>query len=443
MRASWLLVGVCLTGCRGESGPSPAPPAVDAATPHDQPDPGPPAASAADPVPDEGATDGEVHGRLTITEGQRVLHVWGTPEEMGFAHGFLLRESIVEVLDAYALSVVTPETLGAVGPLYGTVADVSDELRRESQGIVDGMKAAGGAEVPGLGRALTANDLLVLNAMTDLLSIGCSSLSAWGEATQADAALAGEAVIVRNLDWSESPALLRNQLLIAYSPSDPERQPLLSVAFAGYIGCLSCINEAGVTALFNMGYGEGAASLPEALGGFAPANLMLRDAVERRDVDDDGLSTAQDIEHAVRGKTHAGSYILHVLEPAKLAAAAGRAPARVLEVEASGVHTRTPDAETKLGPSLLAATNHLRGKEGPQTCSRYDRIQRSVKASARAVDRERLWELGAAVRLPEVVHMMIVEPGSRSLRLWLRGPDESAESKRAPVVHEWDAVFVR
>lgn len=438
-----LLLTVCLSlvSCRAaepEAPPENSAPSEVAAAPEVVT---PPEVATTSPVATPSAK--EIHGRLVSVGGQKVLHVWGTPQQMGYAHGALLRTNIIAVLEDYALQVIPVSTLNTASLVYGTVADISPELREEAQGIVDGMKGAGGAVVPKLGRELTAPDLLLVNAMTDLLSIGCSSISAWRGATSEDPELRGNLAVVRNLDWSDTPALLDNQIVIAYEPSDPKRQRTVSVAFAGYIGCLSCINEAGVTALFNMGYGDGAADLGTTMKGFAPANLMLRDALERRDVDGDGASTANDVEAAVRGKTHAGSYILHVLEPLPLADAGSRAPARILEVEASGVHTRVPSETTPLGETMLAATNHLRGKEGPQRCSRYERIQRTAKRSGHEVDRDALWDLGRSVRLDAVVHTMLVEPGTRRLTLWLREAGQKPKSRAAPVVHNWDALFDR
>lgn len=428
-----LVFSLCLVACRSVE--------VDASAPT------PPRASEetspkklAETAPPPVASANEIHGQLRDVDGQRVLHVWGTPQQMGYAHGALLRDEIIEVLGDYALSVIPVTALNAAGAIYGTTADIPETLRQEAQGIVEGMRAHGGAELDALGREITATDLLVLNAMTDLLSIGCSSLSAWGVATQDDPELAGGSAIVRNLDWADDDALLRNQIVIASEPSDPARQPVVSVAFAGYIGCLSCINEAGVTALFNMGYGDGAADLSTAMEGFAPANLLLRDALERRDVDDDGRSSGGDVETALRAKKHAGSYIVHVVEPTDTVGQA--APARIMEVEASGVQTRSPAADA-LGENLLAATNHLRAKEGPQACSRYARIEQTSRRRDRAFDRDALWKLGRSVRMSEVVHTMLVEPGTRRLTLWLRTPGESERSRREPTVHTWDALFAR
>ncbi|MEM6294619.1 MAG: C45 family peptidase [Myxococcota bacterium] len=424
-RAPWFLLPLSallsVPGCKEGAAPKPQSQAPPAAAVQ-------PSAVAADVA----AVGSEAHGELRDVDGQRVLHVWGTPREMGHAHGSLLREEILDVIDGYALEVLGPATIDRVGMMF-SVVDVSPRLREEAEGIVEGMKAAGGAHSEGLGRSLRPTDLLVLNAMTDLVAIGCSSVSAWGDAVADDPD--GDPVVVRNLDWDDTPALLRNQMLVVYEPEEKTRQPVVSVAFAGYIGCLSCMNEAGVTALFNMGYGDGAASLATAATGFAPANLLLRDVLEQRDVNGDGSSTASDVEAAFEGARHAGSYLLHVLQPGP------EAPARVIEVEADGVVVRGPDADGPLGGSMLAATNHLRGKAGAKACRRYDRIEATATKARHRVDEAALWSLGRRLRLDDVVHMMLVRPDERSLRVWLRAPGESSSSREAGVTHRWTDVL--
>lgn len=379
----------------------------------------------------------KLHGELRTLEGLRVLRVWGTPTQMGHAHGMLLRDEIIEIVDGYALDVIPPATLDAAGVLYTTVAQIPPRLREEAEGVIAGMKAAGGAEIPALGRELRVADLLVLNAMTDLLAIGCSSVSAWGTSTEGAPGLLGAPVMVRNLDWSDDPELLRNQIVFAFEPDDPQRQPVISVAFAGYLGCLSCMNEAGVSALFNMGYGDGAASASEALRGFSPANLLLRDALEQRDVDGDGTSTADDVEAIWKHETHAGSYILHLLEPRR---GSDHAPARVLEVEADGMAVRHPE-DDELGGRILAATNHLRDKTAPSACSRYATIEATVESRAHRLDHDSLWQLGARLRLDEVVHTLLIEPEARALGVWLRAPGQARSARPAPVRLEWDVLL--
>jgi hypothetical protein len=421
-----LLPLLLVFACQGRE---PAPTTVAAVPPE--------TAETADAPAGDTTPEAAVHGELTTVGGQRVLRVWGTPRQMGFAHGALLRDEVLQIVDGYALHVIPPAMLDSAGVLYDTTADIPPRLREEAEGLVEGMRAHGGAFVPGLDRDLAVRDLLVLNAMTDLLAIGCSSVSAWGEATADDATLAGAPIVVRNLDWSDDAPLLRNQLLIIVQPDDPTRQPVASVAFAGYLGCLSCMNEAGVTALFNMGYGEGAASLAGALAGFSPANLMLRDVMERRDIDGDHRASADDVEAGVRAATHAGSWILHVLEPGATAGAAS--PARILEVEADGVVRRDPDAT--LGPTALAATNHLRKKATPRPGTRWRQIERTASRQGHHFTPQQLWQLGTSLRLPEVVYTLLAEPDARRLGLWLRRPGDAPDTDAEPVVHDLRALM--
>lgn len=426
------LLLACTARPSGDPEPTPIAPATAAAAPA-----APRSTRAADPA----AAD-QLHGSLRELDGQRVLHLWGTPREMGFAHGALLRAEILAVIDGYVLGAIPPATFTAAGPLHEAAAEIAPALREEAEGLVAGLESAGGAHVDGLGRALTVADVLLMNSITDLVAIGCSSVSAWGPATAADEGLRGELAIVRNLDWSADPSLLRSQVIIAYEPADPRAQRLVSVAFAGYLGCLSCVNEAGVAAFFNMGHGDGAASRIEAARGFSPANLLLRAALGARDLDGDGESTADDVAFALADRRHAGSYILHVIEPAARASAAGRAPARILEVEAHGIAERRADAASRLGESVLAATNHLRALTPARACSRYRTIERTVDAAGQALDEAALWQLGEALRLDaDVVHTLLVRPGERRIGVRLRAPGRAMEASPERVDHAWSVLF--
>jgi hypothetical protein len=414
-----------------------------AVAPEPESQPEPQAAAPSEGAPEatskvaiSGARD--VHGRLERIGDVDVLHTWGTPAQMGYAHGYLLRERIVEIVDGYALDAVPVRAFEVGRAAFAAAAKISTRRRDEAQGIVDGMNAAGGARIPRLDRALTAEDLLFVNAITDVLTIGCSSLSAWGPSTSDDPTLHGDLATIRNLDWHTDPDLLRNQLVFAFEPDEGE--PMLSVGFAGYLGCLSCMNAAGVSVLFNMGYGPGAASRAEAMSGFSPANLTLRDVLERGDWDGDGRSTADDVESALRAETHAGSWIVQVLEPAASAELRGDAPARVLEVEHSGVVARTADDDA-LGGSLIAATNHMRAMHEPKPCSRYRRIGRTVARQRASFTRAELWALGDSIALDEVVHTLLVRPAARAMEVRLRAPTTDLDAPPDPSLIRLDDVL--
>jgi hypothetical protein len=111
----------------------------------------------------------------------------------------------------------------------------------------------------------------------------------------------------------------------------------------------------------------------------------------------------------------------------------------VLEVEADGMSVRSPVAE-ELGGQLLAATNHLREKTAPSSCSRYAMVERTADARAHRFDRDALWQLGQGLRLPEVVYTLLVEPESRRLGVWLRAPSQDHRAPVPAITLEWSSL---
>lgn len=371
----------------------------------------------------------------TRVDGQRVLVLRGDADRRGRDHGLALRAEILDIVDRYALDVVPAASFDAVVAGFAASARVPADLRAEAEGVVAGMVAAGGARSERLGRELTADDLLALTSMTDLLGLACSSLSVWGPATAADPVLRGAPAQIRNLDWSDDPELLAHQIVFVSIPDEPDRQPVMSVGFAGFLGCLTCMNAAGVGVTFNMGYGDGAGSAIDALGGFAPATLLVRDAIARRDVDGDGDADADDVEASIAAAAPIGSFILHVVEPRR----PDRDPARVLEVEHLGWARREAQRHSALGAHALAATNHLRVRQRPTSCSRYASLGEAMATGA--IDRPGLWAAAAAVALPEVVHTVLLEPEARRMTVRMRSPGLAMDAAPAPVVHDLAAML--
>ncbi len=370
-----------------------------------------------------------------VAGGQRVLILRGDAASRGHGHGRLLREEILDIVDAYALDVVPPASFEAVAAGFAATAQVPAELRAEAEGVVAGMIEAGGAESERLGRTLTATDLLALTSMTDLLGLACSSLSAWGPATADDPVLRGAPAQIRNLDWSDDPELLAHQIVFVWIPSEADRQPVMSVGFAGFLGCLTCMNAAGVAVTFNMGYGDGAGTRRDARAGFAPATLLVRDAIARADAEDDGDQDGDDVEAMIRAADPIGSFILHVIEPRR----SDRDPARVLEVEHAGWARRESESRSALGRHALAATNHLRQRQRPAACRRYDSLGDALAGGT--IDRSGLWAAAAEVALPDVVHTVLLEPEARRMTVRMRSPHATMDAAPEPVVHDLAALL--
>ncbi|MCB9566927.1 MAG: hypothetical protein H6710_06900 [Myxococcales bacterium] len=57
---------------------------------------------------------------------------------MGYAHGYLLRDAILAVVDGYALGAIPPATFAAAAPIFEANADIDPALRDEAAGVIEG-----------------------------------------------------------------------------------------------------------------------------------------------------------------------------------------------------------------------------------------------------------------------------------------------------------------
>jgi hypothetical protein len=144
-----------------------------------------------------------VNGYLHEVNGQRVLHVWGTHYEMGYAHGVLLGKEIVQSMNEYVLNLLPPAIYSAAHIIAPLLFQLPDEYREEVRGMIDGVFASGAnAFITPLNRYLDADDLIFCNAVGDIGAMACSSQIVWDSATKDDPQLHGETALVRNLDWA-------------------------------------------------------------------------------------------------------------------------------------------------------------------------------------------------------------------------------------------------
>ncbi|MFN3198752.1 MAG: C45 family autoproteolytic acyltransferase/hydrolase [Bradymonadia bacterium] len=358
-------------------------------------------------------------GVVREVEGQTVVQLWGGAYDRGYAHGFLLRHQTLDLLGEYAVAEVGPQRYARALAAFTAGQRLPEAIVTEARGVIDGLKAAGGAHLEALGRALTAEDLLLLNAYTELSGLGCSSMSAWGGRSTG-----GAGRLVRQLDWSDHPALLRNQIIFVHHPDDPASQPFVSIGFAGYLGCLSCLGASGLGVFFNMAGRN--TSLKAFREGFTPGGLILRAAVERRG------STMDTLARMLKEARHAGHYIVHAIEPARPDAD----PAAVFEITPQRVSRRGASDDPEMKGALVATNHHRQGVGTPAQCRRY-RALKSANRSGQPWGREQMWLQGARVALPEVVHQLMVEPETRWMRVRLRSPRRSLADSAAPVEYQW------
>ena len=390
-----------------------------------------------------------VNGELVELDGIKVLRVWGTPYERGFAHGFLMAEEIYDVASNYMLPYAGAEGL-AMGRLFAALFfGIPDRFIEELQGIIDGVRAAGvSLYIDELGREADVLDLVVANSIADLSSFMCSSVSAWGDATQ-NSELGGNLAIVRNLDWGGSPwaddgmALVKHSMVLVEIPESDEYQPFVSITFPGFIGCLSCFNEAGVGAFQNQGDYDPHLEDISGTKEYLPINLAIREGIEARDYDGDSVQTVLDVLEAIEDNKRVGSYLIHVVQPYGGKDAAD--PAIVVESHLAGAVVRYAFDDPDLGDYVLAVTNGHRKMFPPRYCWRYELVVEMVQDYDYELDEERLWDIGEAISYDGrpysfTYQTMIYIPHERTIGLAITD-EESLSSHKEPVMLTWDELL--
>ncbi len=348
--------------------------------------------------------------RPEMLGGIPVVVLAGTHYERGVSHGKALAKQIIDVVDNY----LAPQTNPML--FFMTIKSMREQLKvdpgieEEAKGVVAGAKEALGGKFRSryMSDDFTWQDIIGFSTYIDYVGTNCSSVSAWGAAT-VDSALNAQAVLARNLDWSNDPVLLRNQALFVHLPSEAGEQPFLSVGFAGFLGCLSCINQQRLGAFLNLGYGSRSGKFPPDEA-YTPSALAFRHAIEvRRDKDLLDAFVAD-----MTGSASVGSYIIHVAGPP---AATKQDPALVLELSAGRHAVRHASDDERFGNEILVATNHHRKLEKPSSCRRYETAVDTLAGSDKTTDPEALLALMVKMSRPDTMETMLFIPSTGEFRL--------------------------
>lgn len=239
-----------------------------------------------------------VNGKIDDSKNIKILTIWGTHQERGFAYGYLLGSQISETIATYQ-KVVSQRELDNLKELYKSgilKLRFVPNIVTEAKAMIDGMNITG-TNIHNIDYL----ELLLINSLFDLKSIhnlpkvksfACSALMSWGNATK-DTDLDGASVVSRHFDWFNSSEILKNQIIVVHIPSEINEQSWLSIGFAGQIGVTSGINERGVSGFINalpFAGGKGNIDLV-----YEPVTFALRQALEVKDYNNDGKDNASDI----------------------------------------------------------------------------------------------------------------------------------------------------
>ena len=388
-----------------------------------------------------------VGGRLEYKEGQRILNVWGTHYEMGYAHGWLLGDKIMELLEGYGLQVlmdpVAYETVYL--PLAQYLFTIDPRFQEELEGMLDGM-VAGGTDVfvEDLNRDLTYWDLFCMNHVAELGQFGCSVTFGWGAATAADPELSGGSAFVRDLDWGPDPTGFLNteSVIITFDSSLPDEQPFVSIAWPGVVSVLTAVNEDGVAASVNYGnHQDTGTGLPQHYTGIG---FSLRTGLERRDFDGDGFENHFDVHQAASSVNTYASFEISLLSPYPVPGRPGAGAGGVFEVNFFGHVLRDSSNNMDYAPQLasmdlLAVTNHHRLLYSPVYCPRYY-AQVSLLAIDFAVDTQELWDIESAIGYAGTHHMVCFRPNLMDMYVAFNETFLGAANSRR-VHYAWNELY--
>lgn len=417
------------------------------------------------------AQTGQVKGELAFIEGKPVLRVWGTHYEMGYAHGYLLADEVYAMLEEYMLGrLLDRQNYWRTRNLLNWYTRIPRVYRQEMQGVHDGMLDALGKEglySEAIDDYFEPVDLLAFNMIPEIFRLYfntegfsgrrpelCSSISGWGEGT-AD----GNLIFARNLDFGEPGDLLEaSTLVIAYqhTESTTREKDWVSIAWPGYLGCLTGMNENGIGAGLNLGNEQpGLNQLLFNIGGiyiglpfyYTSTAFALRQVIEN--------SPSLLFPDPIGGfRTNlgiiniAGSFDIHLFSPAQGGGIGLYPPAAILECSNRGTALRTAAHNRDDDPELLsnfylAVTNHHRKLADPIDCRRYESMVADLNDTP-VLDMERAFEIERAVAMNErpynTVYMVGFIPDTREM--WLSTAEGAVPAYRAEPSHfSWEEIF--
>ena len=332
----------------------------------------------------------------------RVLNLWGSWNEMGYAHGYLLGPDISTVFHDYFLEMVGgSSTFENARLFYLAHFDTPSDLSQYAQGILTGIADTVSIYSDRLGRDLDYIDICVVTSIPDIVSLKggpsllCSSVSAWGAATQAAPSLSGSPAISRNLDYyvDTGGTILDNSILITYDPANG--QEWISVSFPGFAGSLSGMNQSGVSACLNMGNNQGTVQYTSP---FVPICMALALGLSEEDFNGSGTCDPEDMTDALTQWNRGNSYDIHVV--GKRSLSPQDSSSVVVEVSnRDGCAFRYAEDEAAISPCRMILTNHHRVLIPPVTCYRYTDLMDSLTTNP-DVTLDRLWNFMGAVGWP-------------------------------------------
>jgi hypothetical protein len=183
------------------------------------------------------------HGELRWVQDQRLVLLSGTPQQIGRAHGLLLRDEATACMDSVLYLFGTVNTI-RTGKWF--IDDLRDAYARLEKFIPDDHKAEldAMADAMGMDREMTQ----LGGVFPELFH--CSGFAVYGSAT-----VGGKLYHGRVLDYMTMIGLQQSAGTFVVAPAG--KNAFVNVGYAGFIGCVTGMNEKQVSLGEMGGRGEG------------------------------------------------------------------------------------------------------------------------------------------------------------------------------------------
>jgi isopenicillin-N N-acyltransferase-like protein len=339
-------------------------------------------------------------GFLEEVDGYRVLHLKGTPYEMGFQQGALLKDDIKELVhllfdvkakelkfELFGLK-VQPDARKIIAAIAQSQKKfVPQRFFEELQGVADGA-------------GMSVEDITVANFIPEMFH--CSGFALSGSATK-DGTLYHGRILDYGCDWK----LQEHAVLTVAEPDG--KIPFVNVTYAGFIGSVTGMNAKHVS------IGEmGGAGMGHWSG--IPMSFLVRMVLEEADDLDEAISIFRDNPRTCE--------YYYVIADGKSGKAVGMEACwdRFNVIRMGETHPRLPHAVADA--VLLSAGD------------RYEELAKRVKAGKGQFTAESARELmSRPVAMKSNLHSVLFE--TKSTRMWVANASKDAKPASDQPYHEF------
>ncbi|EGD75487.1 hypothetical protein PTSG_06561 [Salpingoeca rosetta] len=175
----------------------------------------------------------------------RILHVYGTPYQMGKAQGEIFTKEIYDMITAfsgYIDSQIEPyikwlpkeiqEIILKDGPQAALQFEVDLTRKYIPQHFFDELKGI----ADGMNGTMSYDEILQFHLFPELIKASCSMFGAWGPALANTSDTLNQ---LRALDWGIDNPLINYSVVVVYHPNDGNGHAFASLTWTGFIGSIT------------------------------------------------------------------------------------------------------------------------------------------------------------------------------------------------------------